>query len=490
MHRNRKKRKFEQKSEEYEFHYNILFPFLYQTCDFLFPKDLTNIICEYSLVTWLSPLQEDAVDRAVYKRENLFICGGGGVGKSFLLKLISKNMQELGLNVYMTGITGLSSTFLPNAITTNSFMGVGLAQDSIPELVKKAKSRGGIARWRSCQVLFIDEVSMMKPFLFELVNIIAQTIRSNNKPFGGIQLIVSGDFCQLPPVYKPQEIKYLGLTYAFQHPLWKRYLGPKNTIYLRDTFRQREPKVYESLNRLRVAEHTQEDDLFWKAQIRCIPSNLKIELTRLCGTNSEAEYINNQNLETKCPKHSHERHTYISQSIRTQEALKNPYKLQLAEAFLKNMSQKSLIRPELVLALGAKVMLITNLEPCRKLINGTCGKIVGFQNNFPEVEFEMENNETIRKVIQVYYWPYEYGREILASYGQIPLLLAWAITIHKSQGMSLEHMSVDVSRAFVCGQAYVALSRMKNLKNVILTGYNSKAFRIDPLVKEFERSLK
>ena len=488
---------------ELEFHIQTLFPFLHTFLFSFFPKDLIRIVCEYSFTLWLSPLQEEALKRAVINRENLYIGGAGGVGKSHLLKLIYKEMIKKGLNIGMTATTGLASTLLPNGVSTNSFCGIGYAEDAFPVLLKRARAPWVAARWRSCQVLFIDEVSMMKPYILELIDKIAQHIRGNNKPFGGIQLITCGDFCQLPPVYKTNEKKYQNLTFAFEHELWKKYLGPKNTIYLRDVYRQNEKEVYDSLNRLRLAEPTDGDDAFWCQQIRSIPEELKTEIIRLCGTNKEAETINMENLNKKCPRDKCEWKIFnaISSIVadsgnkKTRESAgKKDLRSRLVGAYLDNMTKHCLARTELTLAAGAKVMLVVNLDPPKKLINGTCGKIIDFKHGNPVVEFEVtgadsKEKEIIIRVIEMYYWKYEVNGELLATYGQIPLLLAWAITIHKSQGMSLKDMSVNVSKSFAFGQSYCALSRMKSLKDAIITGYDPRAFQIHPKVKEFELSL-
>lgn len=481
---------------EFDFHRKTLFPFLYDTLLLILPKPLINILCEYCLCLWLSPIQEDAMFRALEKKENLFITGGAGVGKSFLIKLMAKEMQKRGLNVFMCASFGLAATHLPNGLTLHHFMGVGLGKGNADLLLKKAQSPAAVARWRSAKVLFIDEISTCQPYLFELLHYIAQIIRENKEPFGGIQLIVSGDMLQLPAVHKDNEVKYKNWTYVFETAVWKNFLTSKNTIYLRDVFRQKDAKVYNSLNRLRLGAPTKEDNEFWLSQVRKIPPEMEPCLTFLCNKNKEAEEINQRNFEKICPIEKYERKDYFAEGTISRYLKKDGQNRKLAEGFLKMMHEHCLARPTVTLAVGAKVMLLVNLDPKEKLINGSCGEVIGFHGEgllvLPKVRFRVTHEsgtETITRIVKMYSWRYEVKNQVIADYSQIPFMLAWAITIHKCIGMSLKDMAVNVSKSFTYSQAYTALSRMQDVKDVYITGYHPNAFRIHPLTRSFEKYL-
>ena len=434
----------------------------------------------------LSFHQTHAIQRAL-KGEHLFITGGAGTGKSYTIWRIYREMIKKGRVVQITATTGLVATHLCG-VTLHHFMGVKLAKESLPTLLQMVKKNPfKVANWKTTQTLIIDEISMMKPYLWEILDFLAREIRGNSLPFGGIQLIVSGDFFQLPPVYQKEDVLYKNMRFVFEHELWKVHFGKQNTIYLEDVFRQNQVDLYSSLNRLRVALPTREDNEFWKKQLKPIPLNQDSEYTILCATNREAEKINFANLKKLCPEQENWK-PFKAECTLTEKGKHSS----LAKSFLFNMKKNCLARPQVAFTKGARVMLVANLDSSEKLMNGVKGIILDFdeENGFPIICFDVGHEKTIIRTIERFTWSYEVNKKILAKYCQLPLLLAYGITIHKAQGMSLNKMSVNLSNMFECGQGYVALSRVTTLENLCLTGYDPKAFFTHPLVKEYDDSLK
>lgn len=441
-------------------------------------SDLTKTVLEYAKDNHL--LHTVAIYRAVTKRENLFLTGGGGVGKTHTLKKIVEALREKKLRVFVTALTGLAATHLCGT-TLHGFLGVGLAKDPIPELVCRAKRVK--SRWKECDVLVIDEISMLDAVLLSVVDQLGRQLRDNpSVPFGGIQVVASGDFLQLPPV----EGKY-----AFQNPLWNTVFGPKNTIYFKEVFRQKDAALYARLNRLRLAQHTDQDNRFWSAQVRQVPPEIESQLTRLFSTNADADVVNKRGLLEVCPNKA-EWLVYEATSIC------HDISDTLACAFVANMQKSCLARPKVVVAVGARVMLVANLKEHNELVNGCTGVIVGVKRMrgprgtsvlYPEVEFDVASGGVLRTVIQPFSWNYMKREKVVARYTQVPLLLCYSISVHKAQGMTLDKLAITCNKVFDDGQAYVAFSRMTNLENCYITSYDPKAFTVNPFVKAFYEAL-
>lgn len=440
-------------------------------------------------------LQKEAIFRAVEKRENLFITGCGGVGKSYVIATIREQLTTKGLCVAVTATTGISACPLLGC-TLHHWMGLGLAKDDFLFLLSRARKVYNRGRWLKTDVLIIDEISMMNPRMLDLLDQIARIIRNRKSlPFGGMQVILVGDFGQLPPIYKTPAEKWQGLTFAFEYPKWNQYFGKTRTIHLTENFRQGDSELQKRLGVLRFAEHTKSDDEFWLKQTRPLPKEMDSLVTKLFPTNREADEVNQQKFAELCPDQK-QWVTFTSISKDYEKGIGDP---SMTKLFLKNMEESCLAQPEIVLAPGARVMLVANLNVEEHLVNGTCGTLVAWSEpeickpfpvqRYPLVDFELPDGKITQQKILPHHWKLTVRNTVLAEYIQVPLKLAWALTIHKSQGMTLSKVAINLKRVFECGQGYTGLSRVKDLQGLWLTGYQSEAFRAHPAVKEFYNDL-
>lgn len=440
----------------------------------------------------LSPEQQSALYRAVHKRENLFLTGSGGVGKSFMIQLIKKELEKAKFNVKVLATTGIAACNI-SGLTLHHWMGYN-PHDSFDGFLKKAHRAIISYRWKEADVLIIDEVSMMDPKLFEIFEYTARILRKKNTPFGGLQLILVGDFAQLPPVFRSNEPKYQNLHFIFQHPIWKVNFGKTQCIELRQCFRQKESDLFAQLNRLRLEPLTQEDAEFWRRFMKPIPQSLVSHITRLFPTNNEVDEVNNAKLEACCEAKS--RKIFHSESKNLLP--RNHPKYGEVKAFLKNMENTCLARKQITLGIGARVMLVANLNVELGLANGICGYIIGWATNpevqsdsvlYPRVKFEDHKGNDIIITVCRHSWKYNINSRPVGIFEQIPLHLAWALTIHKAQGLTIPKVAVSLRNVFECGQSYVALSRCTDSTGLYILSSSPQSYRVHPAVLEFYQSL-
>ena len=428
--------------------------------------------------TWMNLYKNNfgqliAIESAVVKRENIFITGSGGTGKTYLLRKIVNLFQEKHLNVAITASTGVAATQI-DGTTLHSFAGLGLAEESVEVLLKRLsnptnKNYQTTWRWKITEVLIIDEISMIHPSYFKKLDIIAKSIRNCNLPFGGIQIIAFGDFFQLMPV----PIANQKLDFCFQLYEWKNCI--KRVIILKHIHRQNDIKFVELLERIRKGVPTKSDleIIRSRVNIKDCGGETNIEPTRLYPIRFEVEKINKHYLE----KIESELVIYTVEKVYMEgfyDEISN---------IMNNFILHSQMEPELQLKIGAQVMLIINLSIKKGLVNGSRGVVTGFTNKGPIVKF--------MNGIECEIVSYEWNLNKLKFYSiitikQIPLILAWAITIHKCQGMTLDFAEIDLSRnVFAQGQAYVALSRIKCLENLKIISFDEKSIQVNPLVKQY-----
>jgi len=444
----------------------------------------------------LNPGQKKAYD-AIMEGKSIFLTGPGGTGKSFLIKEVFKQLPKTGREVSLTAMTGCASLLLHSkAKTLHSWSGVGLGTDVVPLLVSKIKkSRRAVLRWMKTDTLVIDEVSMMTPDLFEKLEEIARTIRRDQRPFGGIQLIMVGDFYQLPPIYKDtQDTKDTQGTFVFESPLWAK-MG-LITHDLVQIVRQKDEAFQTILNQARCGQLTKESLKILKRRMNLDYKSMEIQPSMLFTRRAEVDTINMNHLRKLGDRKTYTATTTFNPLAQTQGlSPQTPEVLQATQA----LDKVAAYSVELSLAVGAQVMLLTNMNPGSGLVNGSRGVVIGFEQPkndedktfvvkkagdivFPVVRFKSGD-----QLIQYHDWEVPDMPGVKRQ--QIPLKLAYAITIHKAQGATLDCALIDVGgRTFEYGQAYTALSRVKDMESLFIHDIALDAFRAHPKVVEFYAS--
>jgi ATP-dependent DNA helicase PIF1 len=413
----------------------------------------------------------------IIQGKSIFLTGPGGTGKSFLIKEV---FNALPTQTSLTAMTGCAALLLhPKAKTLHSWSGVGLGTDAVPLLVGKIKkSRRAVFRWRNANTLVIDEVSMMTPDLFEKLEEIARTVRRNQLPFGGLQIIMVGDFYQLPPV-SLHETKFV-----FESPLWAK-LG-LITHDLTQIVRQKDEAFQTILNQARCGQLTKESLKILKRRMNLDYKSMEIQPSMLFTRRAEVDTINMNHLRKLTGDRTTYKATTVFNPLTQTQGLTNesPEVIQA----IQGLDKVAAYSTELTLAVGAQVMLLTNMNPGAGLVNGSRGVVIGFERPikddkatdtlFPVVRFKSGI-----QIIQHHDWDTDMPG---VKRQQIPLKLAYAITIHKAQGATLDCALIDVGgRTFEYGQAYTALSRLKDMESLFIHDISVEAFKAHPKVVEF-----
>jgi ATP-dependent DNA helicase PIF1 len=464
----------------------------------------------------LSPEQELALKDYVLGK-NIFLTGPGGSGKTELIKQMVRISKEQGKEVQVCALTGCAALLLNcGAKTVHSWAGIGLASGSNHDIVKKlieSKVKAKLQKWKKTDVLIIDEVSMMSKKIFNLLDEIGRRIRKKyNVPFGGIQLVFSGDFYQLPPVSKnnggttpsdDNDTSNRGSApdegagdFCFESENWSTTF--QSTIQLQTIFRQTDLEYCKILNQIRVGK------LYKSSLDKLTPHIGKknpetgFKPTKLFPRKKEVEIINS--LEYNALKE--EEHVFKLTRVKEDKLSLSAYDKKestfISEAqkemefgFLTN---NVIVDHELLLKKGTQVMCVANLDLMsdvpvpNPIVNGSQGIIIDFVSDgsgtseakLPLVQF----NNGAKRIIGRHIWQSENTKSIAIS--QIPLIYAWGITIHKAQGASLDIAEIDAgSSIFECGQTYVALSRVKSLSGLYLTAFNPSKIKVNKKVQDF-----
>jgi ATP-dependent DNA helicase PIF1 len=432
----------------------------------------------------------------LYKKgNNLFVTGSGGTGKSMLIKHIYNDAMASNKNIKVCATTGRAAILLDcKASTIHSWSGIGLARgDALSIAMRVMENKKKKANWTCVDILIVDEVSMLSSKLFDILNHIGKATRKSSSPFGGIQVLFFGDFYQLPPVSSnkdgcedPAESMF-----CFESKEWFSVFPRENHIILTKVFRQSCEIYANILNKLRVGVITKKGLSYLNQRVGLNTSELEIKPTKMFPVKRDVETINNDCLRML----DTEPCTFMLQRVDISELCVSSKQMQLynklqmtdIEREYDYLEKNINAEKRLELKNGAQVMCIVNLdmESDKPICNGSVGIVVDvLKDKGVIVKF---SNGT-QRLVGHHFWKSELNEAI--SVKQIPLILAWAITIHKSQGATLDCAEIDAgNNIFEAGQTYVALSRVKSLDGLYLSSFDLTKIKVNKKARTFYQSL-
>ncbi|NQY54322.1 MAG: AAA family ATPase [Campylobacteraceae bacterium] len=409
-------------------------------------------------------MQETAL-KILKSGHNVFLTGSAGTGKTHILNEFIIYLKSRKILPTIVAPTGIAASHL-NGQTIHSFFSLGI-RDTIDEafisnLLDKKYLQ---TRFKKLKILIIDEISMVSPNVFSAIDQILRAFKQSDEPFAGIQVVLSGDFFQLPPISKNAD----GKRFAWQSPSWKEL--DLQTCYLEKKFRQDDNQLIFVLDEIRSGTVSQRSHDILNSRYQ---KDLDIDFTptKLYTHNMDVDRINNDEL------------INLNTQSRTFK-----YTSQGAKTNIEKLFKSALVQEELTLKKDAVVMFIKN-NPEKYYINGTTGVVIDFSKDEMKLPIVKLSSGHIIKV-EFEDWSVENDKgKVQAKISQIPLKLAWAITIHKSQGMTLDAAQIDLSKTFEVGQGYVALSRIKSIEGLKLMGFNDTALSVDPLILSIDSRIK
>jgi ATP-dependent DNA helicase PIF1 len=418
----------------------------------------------------LSDGQKSAIE-AVLMGKNILLTGPAGTGKSHCIQKIRDVFQAKRMNVAMTSTTG-ASAILVDGMTVHSWSGIGVCSSRESALKRVLQYKAPQARIKSTSLLIIDEVSMLSGLLLDIIDYVTRMVRQDDTPFGGLQVLLCGDFYQLSPVKAP--------TYAFESESFEKLIQEVHELTF--IFRQNNEAFCQALNEIRIGEVSEKTKLLLN---QCIGRSFEgdIKPTVLFPVREDVNFMNEAELWNLATETNRIREIAALDEVIEKPPPKKPH----LPKFLKESKDrlnKDCIAPELLqLAVGAQVMLIKNLDVEAGLANGSRGVVVGFDGNgAPIVKFR--NNQVLYMATQVWWMRINETTRIRRT--QYPLILAFAITIHKSQGQSIDLLQADLGeRIFADGMTYTAISRARNLDSLILKSIDWEQITANKKVKAF-----
>lgn len=449
------------------------------------------------------------------KGNNIFVTGPGGTGKTRLIQYIVEYANFIGKSYQVCALTGCAAVLLNcKAKTIHSWSGIKLGKGPADEIVRRImRNRYIVKSWREVEVLIIDEVSMMSRKIFDLLDQIGRIIRKNpGKAFGGIQLVFTGDFFQLPPIpdYDDPETG----EFCFQHPKWSSTFKPADCIELQTFFRQKDPvyiKLLQEIRRGQISEETA--DILESRVLRggaTAPPKNGVAPTKLFPIRAKVDFINDTtykklsgdervyhfSVNTKTRTHIDTGNPLTYEELTRCEELSSDQLKYEVEGLTSSMQTDKTVR----LKIGSLVMCTANIDVDRGICNGSQGVVVDFAESNTATSIGVEDVDKRYTIVPVVRFSNgltmrvtshqrqseEYPCIVIA---QIPLCLAWALTIHKIQGATLDVAEIDIGKAvFESGQSYVALSRVKTLDGLYLSDFNPSRIKANPLVVDFYKS--
>ena len=393
--------------------------------------------------------------------KSVYLTGSAGSGKTYLLNQYIDYLKQHHVAVAITASTGIAATHM-NGMTIHAWSGLGIRSELTEQDITDLEERRYLwDRISQTKVLIIDEVSMLHHFRLDLIDTLCRNFKRSSKPFGGLQVILCGDFFQLPPVSRmgeePSQFIYKSEAWANLKPV---------ICYLHEQHRQTDKHFLQILNDIRANTISPATYGHLEKRKNNVPT-FNVEPTRLYTHNADVDMINDRELER------------LDGAVHVYD-MTDHGRPTLVEALKKSCLSPAKLR----LKIGARVMFVKNNYEAG-YVNGTLGKVVDFDLMGPIVETVSGKRITANPVS----WVIEEEGKVKAEIAQVPLRLAWAITVHKSQGMSLDAVEVDLSKSFEKGMGYVALSRVRTLEGLNLLGINENALQVHEEVLRYDLEL-
>lgn len=404
---------------------------------------------------------------AIRNGKNVFLTGSAGTGKTSVIKAYVK---EYGFRrtIGVTSTTGTSALLL-GGTTLHSYLSIRLGKENVQALYTRlSRAKTCLAVWKRVDCLIIDEISMLDPDLFDKLEHLARLLRNNDRPFGGIQLVLSGDFLQLPCVGTDN--------FCFEAKSWKRCIN--ETFIFTEIIRQADIEFQTCLNFLRfgIVNESVTNTLNQRLGIE-LKNSFNIKPTKLYSRNIDVDILNNHELDILAS----DGRDFYEYNMEIKKVKQN-----LTGDQVEKLKRNCNAPQNLQLCVGAQVMLLINLgfHPTEGLCNGSRGIVVDIIEDIPVVQFI----NGVRKTIPHHVWDIDEGNGTLIKIIQIPLRVAYATTIHKSQGSSLDYVEIDLKDIFDYGQAYVALSRVKKLEGLSIMDIDYDKIIAHPVALRFYQS--
>jgi ATP-dependent DNA helicase PIF1 len=429
----------------------------------------------------LTSEQRAAYDLVIAGR-NCVITGRAGCGKSHWVRAVSQPLSYERGNLFVTGMTGIAA-LQAGGVTLHKFLGIGIADKPIDQVVRGIRTRykRTLQRLQQLRVLIVDEVSMMSAHLFEYCDRFLRIIRNDNRVWGGVQLIFVGDMRQLQPVAPNKAADHPEANYFFQSTLFEdTFIHNQGGVHqFTHNFRQGDDPVFQQLlDRAGEGTLTEADHVLLRGRLTRVIGPPPTDSTRLYGTNNAVSRYNTEKLQQL------EGDVHVYDAVITTKQNLGGSEAQIAK--LKEFMYKNILaEAHLELKLGAYVMILKNIDPDNKVVNGTCGKIIDFQEDGTPL-FQADESKFTMPLTPVE-WEVTEPDVATLVFSQLPVKVAYSVTVHKAQGQTLPRVTACINRAniFAAGQAYVIFSRCTSLEGLYLEEYNEQYIRADPVALEF-----
>lgn len=394
-------------------------------------------------------------------KKNLLITGSAGTGKSTVLKAIINYYKRNNINIGITASTGIAASII-NGTTVHSYLKLGIGNKPVDELYNdlvNRKNKKDYNKLLKLEVLIIDEISMIDNVLFSKIAAYLSLIKQIKKPFGNVQIILCGDFFQLPPINN---------TYCFMSKIWKKL--KIHTIELKIQMRQIEDKHFQNiLENIKYNNIT--DEIYEELEkLKYNKIDNDIKPTILYSKNIDIDKINNNEFNKLIKNYNYKTYIFPIEYDKENKKISNYI--------------KKLDNTEITLCKGLQIMITHNIDINNKIVNGT--RAIIKEIDYPNIIIQTINNQTY--TISYVKYINEFDNDI--EYNYIPIKLAYAISIHRSQGQSLDYIQLDLGDSiFEYGMGYTGLSRAKKLNSIYLTNLSRNAFKINDLVIEFYKNI-